>query len=581
MEYSREQIANSFERLEASGRLAESSRLRELLAFLKTEVLAGRGDRLKGYTIGVEVFGKSEDFDPSQDSIVRVQMSRLRAALEEYYAGPGRHDDPRICLTAGDYNPSFEPPLAPTPPPATAAEVEQDAESGAEVELDGEELATVEDVNEVRRLLFALLVLVLAVVFWPWLFPSDDPVTLAVERPDGPVVVVGSYYVSGPDAEIADGLRDGLQYDLVTNLAHLPRLAVIGYDSVADRQFSDLSQIDDQADFLLTGAITLDQNNFRVNSSLVRTRDGVVIWSQASEPTILSSGNFLEAQADIALSVAAELGQPYGVIHEAMRRDAASHDNVSLARYFCELDAYGYMRTKNAAARGEVRTCLEQAVEDAGNYSDAWALLAWIYGDDYRLGREGDIARSLAAAQRAVSANSTNASAYIQLAIAQFYAGNDAATLDAVDRALRLAPNDTEILANASWILAIVEDNPEAPALAAKAMELNPGHPPWYWFGPLVSALRNGDAQAAVRAADLYAVETTQLPYYLRAAAYRMAGNRAEAASSLRRAQEGRGADREAVEQDMLIWRLPDTIEQMVLAVADDAASLPDQGSDS
>ena len=48
----REQLA----RIIASSVFAQSQRRQRFLAYVVEERLAGRGDRLKGYTIGVEVF---------------------------------------------------------------------------------------------------------------------------------------------------------------------------------------------------------------------------------------------------------------------------------------------------------------------------------------------------------------------------------------------------------------------------------------------------------------------------------------------------------------------------------------------
>lgn len=40
---------------------------------------------LRGYVLGVEIFGRGEDFEPAVDAIVRVEIGRLRTKLREYY----------------------------------------------------------------------------------------------------------------------------------------------------------------------------------------------------------------------------------------------------------------------------------------------------------------------------------------------------------------------------------------------------------------------------------------------------------------------------------------------------------------
>jgi hypothetical protein len=84
-----------------------SVRTREFLRFVVEEALAGRAERLKGYTIAVEVFGRPKDFDANLDPIVRIQAGRLRRALEHYYLVAGGQDPVVISVPKGGYAPEF------------------------------------------------------------------------------------------------------------------------------------------------------------------------------------------------------------------------------------------------------------------------------------------------------------------------------------------------------------------------------------------------------------------------------------------------------------------------------------------
>lgn len=85
-----------------------SERNRRFLAFVVSETLSGRAGRIKAYSVGVDVFGRSENFDPSTDPIVRIEATRLRAALTAYYDGVGADDVVRISIHPGSYIPIFE-----------------------------------------------------------------------------------------------------------------------------------------------------------------------------------------------------------------------------------------------------------------------------------------------------------------------------------------------------------------------------------------------------------------------------------------------------------------------------------------
>lgn len=72
------EVRTQLDRIFAYEEFSESERLKEFLEFVIQETLAGRGARIKSTTIAQEVFGRGEDFDPQQDSIVRVEAGRLR-----------------------------------------------------------------------------------------------------------------------------------------------------------------------------------------------------------------------------------------------------------------------------------------------------------------------------------------------------------------------------------------------------------------------------------------------------------------------------------------------------------------------
>ena len=85
-------ISASLANMLASPLFAGSPRQQRFLIYLVTHTLAGEADRLKGYTIALEVFDRKDDFDPSLDAIVRVEATRLRNKLREYYDTLGKSD---------------------------------------------------------------------------------------------------------------------------------------------------------------------------------------------------------------------------------------------------------------------------------------------------------------------------------------------------------------------------------------------------------------------------------------------------------------------------------------------------------
>ncbi len=83
------------------------NRLVQLLDFVVASTLRGEASHLKETTIGVYVFGRSPDYDPKVDTIVRSQAWRLRAKLRKYYASEGAHDPVIVEVPTGHYVPAF------------------------------------------------------------------------------------------------------------------------------------------------------------------------------------------------------------------------------------------------------------------------------------------------------------------------------------------------------------------------------------------------------------------------------------------------------------------------------------------
>ncbi len=109
MEIGVEEIQAQVDRLIRSKTFETSEVHRRLLQYLAEKTIRGEADRLKEYTIGLEAFGKPSTYDPRQDSIVRLQVGRLRQKLTSYYQTEAPRDDLVITLPKGAFKLSFRP----------------------------------------------------------------------------------------------------------------------------------------------------------------------------------------------------------------------------------------------------------------------------------------------------------------------------------------------------------------------------------------------------------------------------------------------------------------------------------------
>jgi hypothetical protein len=106
----REDLAQAqIERILHSDTFRNSDVLRRLLRFLADKSISGEADQLKEYIIGIDALGKPSSYDPRQDSVVRIQVGRLRQKLADYYRIEGKDDPLIVDLPKGRFKLHCEP----------------------------------------------------------------------------------------------------------------------------------------------------------------------------------------------------------------------------------------------------------------------------------------------------------------------------------------------------------------------------------------------------------------------------------------------------------------------------------------
>lgn len=98
------QVIAHLEVILASPAFRPSPKCRDFLRFVVLEGIAGRGDALKERTIATEVFGRGINFEPGEDSVVRVRAREVRKRLNDFYTASPDHSI-RIDLPVGGYIP--------------------------------------------------------------------------------------------------------------------------------------------------------------------------------------------------------------------------------------------------------------------------------------------------------------------------------------------------------------------------------------------------------------------------------------------------------------------------------------------
>ncbi|WP_047495728.1 hypothetical protein [Terriglobus sp. TAA 43] len=111
------------ERIAHSEAFQKSLRLPALLRYLAACTLQGDRAGLTEQAIGRAVFDKTEDFNPTEDSSVRVYVRQLRLRLYEYFQSVGVNESALIEIPKGGYALAFHPRHVPSALPETEAEL--------------------------------------------------------------------------------------------------------------------------------------------------------------------------------------------------------------------------------------------------------------------------------------------------------------------------------------------------------------------------------------------------------------------------------------------------------------------------
>ncbi len=430
----------------------KSHRQQDLLRYLVKETLAGNAHRLKGYTLGVEIFDRSADFDPTVDAIVRVQVGRLRAMLREYYSLHGQSDVLLFDLPKGRYAMNI----------------------------------TLRDQANVLNSSPAQASTVVPKT-WPSGFERD--VSLAV-------LPFTNISLNAEQEYFVDGIVDNLIFEL----SRLSGLFIISRQSSFRYKDAKKSSKEIGAElgvkYLLEGSVQLSSERVRVTVKLIEANTEAYVWADRYESNLQE---IFALHDEIALSIVKVLqvklspteadlfgheGTECIEAHDALLRGMACHWKYS-PKFIAE-----------------ARVHFTRAVALDPNYASAQAWLArtllfqWIMKWDLDTHiRE----QAFEHAQKAVALNNHLPFALCMLGWAHLWYKHMDLSISACREAVALDPNNFEAHMFLSMTLSSAGFGAEALYYIEKAQRINPHSSPFYEFalGQAHYVLKNYDKAIA------------------------------------------------------------------------------------
>ena len=462
-----------------------SEKQRQFLSFVVTETLDDRASQIKGYTIAVAVYGRSETFDPQVDPIVRVEAGRLRRALDQYYLTAGNKDPIRIEIPKGAYVPVFRMVSAP----------EKRIYSRA----------------------------------------SDKKAELLPKRPS--IALMPLINLTADPAQ--DYFIDGLTEEITTELARYQDFNVIASQSTMRFKGRDVDSMTVGRElgvrFLLSGSVRKDAETVKITIGLIDAISGVQIWGENYKREMTPAG-LIAIQEAIGQRVVGVVADQFGLITRRLSMESRKKAPADLKAYDAILRFYRYETELTAKAFEEALKALERAVEIEPDYGLAWSMLGHLHADNYALGFceiEATLAKALIYAQRGAALAPGNQFASDALTLVYFHQGNKDMFLKYVDLTIALNPNSPYVIGVAGWHLALYGEWERGLTLLRKGMKLNPYYPSWFHMATYMNEYRRGAYEKSFAEAIKFNFPALYIDSMMRAAALGQMGKGKKARSAL------------------------------------------------
>lgn len=447
-------VREELSRVLAHPEFQATDKLRDFLRFVVDETLAGRADQLKGFTVATAVFGRTEDFDPAHDPIVRIQAGRLRRALERYYLVAGGSDPVRIDIPKGGYVPTFV-----VDPPSSRSQV-----------------------------------------------AASEPV---IAHPGPSVAVLPLENLTGDPEQ--NYFAVGVVEDLVTELNRFQDLIVIPCQRalIGARAPGDVEQLGRKvgARFLLGGSLRRDERNVKVSVQLVDRASGSQIWARGYKRA-LEDSSLIATQEEIARSVVAAIGSEHGVIARRLSVESRRKAPSELSTYEAMLRYYTYQIAPTPEATESCFAALTAAVEREPEFGPAWSALATLHCQLYGFDAPGfgdALATAVEFARRGVALEPGSQIGRLILAYVSYVAEDLEAFHQEIETTLLLNPNSPYHVGAAGYFHVMIGEFERGIPLLDRGTQANPFHPEWFHTAYLVHFIHCGEYERALAELDAYA----------------------------------------------------------------------------
>jgi len=486
-----EAVMRELDRILSSSIFSAAKRSRMFLRYAVERSLGGSAP--KEFEVAVDVLGRGADYDPDIDATVRVEASRLRHRLREYYDTTGKGDSILIDIPKGGYGAVFlareispleRNPASPSPEESNGKGTALNGPHGSTspiLEANSPEppwpAAQIPRSDRFRywqqmgsprfwvAAAIGISILSAVVSIAPW----NAGRRLKAAGPIRSLAVLPLQNLSGDANQeyFADGITDAL----ITELAHISDLRVVSRTSVMQDKGNrkPLRQIASElnVDAVVEGSVVRSGDRVRITAQLIDARDDRHLWAESYEEQM---SDILTLQDKVVREIALHAQAALAPSHA--KGFPEQIDPVAYDLYLRGLDALNQRELPQSVAY------LQQAVAKDSSFAAAYAGLAEAQTTEGVSGgsaHPAEQSQALAAAKRAVALNPNSGEAYAALGLVEINYGKDwAAAGRDLEKGIALSPSDSLAEMQYSIYLDAMGRPEAAVAHMRRALQLDP-----------------------------------------------------------------------------------------------------------
>jgi tetratricopeptide (TPR) repeat protein len=427
------------DRLLSDNRFHATERAASVLRYLVDRRFSGDDHSAKAYEIAIDVLGRPSNFDSTMDPIVRIELSRIRSALNQYYEAYGSETSVELRLPRGRYVAEFR--------HTRGCKTDESAGFGGEASDEAiDKTDTVATDQPVRLPLARRGQAAIAALFLALIAAAVGGLGLAFRaiNTEKPIVTVTMTAAADGQRGEASLTRDML----LTALTQFQTLRVVA-GSARHRTLADELRPSVANTYAIDMKYYSDGDDRSVWWQITDTRSGDLLTSGVQHVDAKGKTEVV-ARTELAAMLSRRFAAARSAINNIETHGSvqASIGNACVLRAEYELDEGG------AAALADAASCLERTIAADPNDADAAATLSRILlAQHAETSTTTALGRSLELANRAVALAPISDRAHIALMTALFYSGRTEAAISAGNRALSLNPNNPDVSAKLAMVL--------------------------------------------------------------------------------------------------------------------------------